>query len=173
MEVSRISRCSKTILTDFNPKQTGPSGTLQRPPGNAAPADGRSGAVVQFIGRVMRRGRWPYMIHSQHGHRDSDRSYLRLSQTAGYNWFDMRSVCRAHGPNCTRSASCRSARPVGHLWAWLEYGSQPGISEEQHKQFAPTFEQRQVARSEFLALAGADEWFAVEADGADWEVEDD
>ena len=137
---------------------------------DAVPPAVRPAASVH---RVVRVGRWPYMIHSQHGPRDGHRSYLRLAQTRGHDWFDMRSICRAHGPNCTRQMSCRSARPVGHLWAWLEFGSQPGVTLQQHKEFRPSHEQRQQARSLFLLLDGADEWLAAEADGdgADWEVE--
>ena len=132
---------------------------------------------AELVVRFERRGRWPFMLYSQPGVEPRQSSYLRLSQTRGRDWYDMRSVCKIHD-TCSFSVSCRQARPIGALWCWLVWGcNNPGCSREEHQAYKRqmTFANKQAARLEFLSLDGSDEWFAAEAsvDGVDWEVEDD
>ena len=90
----------------------------------------------------------------------------------------MRADCRAH-TICSKTHGCRTGRPIGELWAWLEFGSRPGVSRDQHRVHAPAFDVRQAARLECLALEGSDEFFAAEASEApggpalEWEIEAD
>ena len=75
-------------------------------------------------------------------------NYLRLSQTLGSAHFDMRAVCAKH--NCTLSHRCRDLRPVGKLWAWLDYGQRDDVqTKEQHREYIPSYEVRAAARRTF------------------------
>ena len=90
----------------------------------------------------------------------------------------MRAVCRAHH-TCSKTHGCRTGRPIGELRAWLEFGSRPGVSRDQHRVHAPGFDVRQAARLDLLALGGSDEFFAAEASEApggpalEWKTEAD
>ena len=91
--------------------------------------------------------------------------YIRLSQTLGADWQDMRGVCAVHGNDCSLSRSCRSKRPVGQVWAWLEYGAIPGITKQHHKTYRPDKATRHAARRRFAsAYPDAGQWFEAEAD---------
>ena len=107
---------------------------------------------------------FPHLLHSSWNGRQA---YLRLSDTYGCNWQDLKAVCGRH-PNCGRSRSCRVNRPIGELWAWLEQMHDPGcLSKAHHCAFIPSFEQRTAARAMFKSLPSEDvrSFLAAEADG--------
>lgn len=110
--------------------------------------------------RRDRRAPFPKIIHSVVG---SKQSYLRLSQTVGNAWSDMRAVCGRHAA-CSVSRSCRIHRPVGYLWAWLD-AADACVSKEEHVAFVPDFATRRAARDVFSAIPGTEDWLQAEAQG--------
>lgn len=110
--------------------------------------------------RRDRRAPFPKIIHSVAG---SKQSYLRLSQTVGNAWSDMRAVCGRHAV-CSVSRSCRIHRPVGYLWAWLD-AADACVSKEEHVAFVPDFATRRSARDVFSAIPGTEDWLQAEAQG--------
>ena len=107
------------------------------------------------------RQSFPQMVYSM-SEEGRQKTYLRLSVTAGKAWCDMRGVCGLHG--CTFSRSCRSARPVGLIWAWLAEASNC-ISRDAHVAFRPSLALRRSRRAEFELLDGSSEWLRAEAGG--------
>ena len=90
---------------------------------------------------------------------DDEHSYLRLSDTVGKDWHDMRSVCGLCQK--TYSMSCRTNSPIGLLWAWLV--TYPCIGDgDAHKGYWPDFATRQEQREEFYLIEGTDPWFQAE-----------
>ena len=101
--------------------------------------------------------------HYDHSAWNGRMAYLRLSQTYGCGWQDLKAVCTRH-PQCGRSRSCRSNRPLGELWAWLNFMSHPScISKAVHASFQPDFDTRARARAHFKSLPGVSEYIAAEA----------
>ena len=89
--------------------------------------------------------------------------YLNLTQTYGCSWLDMRAVCKRH-ETCSLSRSCRQARPLGLLVAWLQYGMLDSCrTKAQHRSYNPSHEQRVQARNWFKSLPGSEEWLSAEA----------
>ena len=47
----------------------------------------------------------------------------------------------------------REGRPLGYLWAWLQFADDPSVtSKDDHEAYQPLFETRCEARREFEAL---------------------
>ena len=106
------------------------------------------------------RRAFPKVVHSTWQGRDA---YLNLSEPYGASWKDMRAVCARH-PNCTRSRSCRSNRPIGELWAWLNYmGDDSCLSKQDHSSYDPPLATRIAARAAFKSLPEAKLWLDAEA----------
>lgn len=96
-------------------------------------------------------------------------SYIRMSQTVGFDHHDFRAVCRVH-ETCTLSKSGRISRPLGFLWAWLDFAQSPEcLGRATHRAFQPSYQQRMVARSELLCIEGSADFFAAERDMRDGE----
>ena len=96
------------------------------------------------------------------GHWETHELCINLSQTYGCSWFDMRGICKRH-PNCTLSRSCRSARPIGLIVAWLQFGLTDGCHTKAiHRSFNPSHQQRIAAREWFRSLPDSAPWFAAE-----------
>ena len=108
--------------------------------------------------------------HFQHSVWAGRPSYFRLSRTHGCDWCDLKAVCSRH-PSCGRSRSCRSNRPIGELWAFLDFMHDPSCtSKAAHVAYRPSFETRVEARARFKALGNSAEVLnaeAVLADGSD------
>ena len=129
------------------------------PPADSAPP------MPEFEGalggpRRDRRAPFPKMLHRQWA---GKQSYLRLSETLGVTWKDMRAVCSKHF-GCTLSKSCRTRRPVGLLWAWLE-AAENFDSKEAHKAFIPDYERRLQAREAFSLIDESKDWLDAEDGG--------
>ena len=132
-----------------------------RPPRSFAPRPGRV-LGPQAPGRRPRT-MWPKLHHSFAA--DGTESYLRLSQTAGCEWMDIRAVCGKHH-NCTRTRSCKAARPLGELWAFLDFSQHGGAdcaTKAQHAAFQPDFATRLAARRRLASLADSAQWLDAEA----------
>ena len=109
------------------------------------------------------RSPFPKVVHSMW---QGKANYLRLSQTDGKSWQDMRGVCRRHGEHCSLSMSCRTRRPIGRIWAWLDYGMRPEVTtKEMHKEYEPSFEDKACARVHFEGLENVQPWIDAEASG--------
>ena len=113
-----------------------------------------------------RRAPFPKMVHSEWPGASADKprySYLRLSQAYGVGWKDMRAVCAKH-TECTWSISCRRSRPIGALWAWLNFSLLDECdSKEAHKMYVPLFATREWARTDVEELGvETDDWFEAE-----------
>ena len=108
--------------------------------------------------------------HYKHSEWRGKEAYLRVSQTIGTSWFDLKAVCSRH-PQCGRSRSCRAARPLGELWAWLSFmHSESCSTKAAHCAYQPSFEARCAARAQFKGLPNVEEFLAAEAvlaDGSD------
>ena len=124
--------------------------------------------------RRARRDRFPRIWHSSGPAGDG---FLRLSQSVGQEWHDMRAECPQH-ENCTLSRTCRggmragAGRPIGHLWAWLGAAHGPGcVDKDQHKMCKPSLEERRTARIAFQALPGVQAWVDAECGGEGTEPE--
>ena len=103
-------------------------------------------------------------MHSEWG---KGQSYLRRSQIYGNSWKDMRAVCGRHA-GCTFSQTCHNKRPVGLLWAWLDYGSRPEVdTKAAHKKYTPSREERVLARAAVMGFEGAAEFVDAEPGPAD------
>ena len=88
--------------------------------------------------------------------------YINVTQTYGCDWFDMRGVCHRH-ECCTLSRSCRRARPLGLIVAWLQRGLQAScLTKAQHRAYSPSHDERVAARAWFKTLPGADPWLTAE-----------
>ena len=70
----------------------------------------------------------------------------------------MRSVCVQCGT--TRSKSCRYAKPIRLLWAWLLFDC--GGDRQLHVDFMPDYTQRYACRLEFYNLDDVEDWFIAE-----------
>ena len=155
-------------LVEHGPRADSVAAGSRSEEGAAVPAMLESAAPTAPLARCpiadtsqMRRDRrapFPKMVHSVHAGKEA---YLRLSTTIGASWCDMRAVCAVHA-GCTLSKSCRTRRPVGHLWAWLQRAAD-FPSKADHKGCTPTFEERCAARLAFTGLEGAEEWLQAEA----------
>ena len=108
-----------------------------------------------------RRGRtnWPKLHHSTAA--DGTESYLRLSQTANCAWMDIRAVCGRH-VNCTRTRSCKSARPLGELWAFLNAAADC-VTKAHHSAYVPDYATRLAARRQVAMQPAAQQWLDAEA----------
>ena len=53
------------------------------------------------------------------------------------------------------------------IWAWLDYGSQPGITREQHRVYVPDRAVRVAARRQFATLASAEAFSVLECGAAE------
>jgi len=61
-------------------------------------------------------------------------NYMRLSQPKGKPWMDIHGRCARHDHQLSRS--CRSARPIGEVWAWLTFGMRPECkTKDDHDRF--------------------------------------
>ena len=89
------------------------------------------------------------------------KSYVRLSQSHGATWHDMRAICGRHR-DCYISRSCRAAHPLGFLWVWLGMEADSG---PEHKALGPDAELEHRARDAVSARADAGEWLDTEAGG--------
>ena len=119
------------------------------PPRRALPAMRDYRALGPRLTPALPRREFPHMPHSDWQGRTA---YVRLSQTHGCAWSDLKAVCTRH-PLCGRSRSCRQNRPIGELWAWLSFMHSPSCtSKAVHSQHVPSFEDRVAARSAFKAL---------------------
>ena len=127
-----------------------------------AQAHQHGGAPERFQPQRDMGSPWPKILHSQHGRKWS---YLRLSTTRGNVHQDMRGVCAQHG--CTLTRGCRQNRPIGYIWAWLNYGADPHVTKDMHMAYKPDYQTRMEARTAFSLAAGAEEWFASEPPGVD------
>ena len=138
------------------------------PPPAADPLAGPA-AVMAYGAHRDRRAAFPKMMHSLWQGRES---YLRLSETFGCTWKDMRGVCKRHD-TCTLSVSCRKKRPIGKIWAWLNYSLDPSCrTKEDHKGYMPSYEERCAARNEFLHLEGNEDWLEAEYGGPAGDAEE-
>ena len=141
------------------PEEPPPPAPVIRPPRYFDPRPDR--VLGPQLGERRARTSWPKLHHSVAA--DGSESYLRLSQTAGCGWWDMRAVCGRH-MNCSRSRSCKTARPLGELWAFLEDSLRPECrTKEQHALFRPDFATRLAARRAVAARAEARQWLQAEA----------
>lgn len=156
-------------MTGLTPQAQPP---MDDSPGAPPPPQPALFAVGGGVGsRRDRRATFPKIVHSVWGE-GQRQSYLRLSQTLGATWSDMRAVCGRH-QTCSLSKSCRSQRPIGWLWAWLNHGSEDGcVTKADHKAYVPTWEERQEARNEFMGIDGVDDWFAAEPEAPGGELEE-
>ena len=112
--------------------------------------------------RRPRRPQFPRLQHSIHPE-SGKTSFIRLSQTAGREWKEMRAYCATH-EDCYISRSCRVARPLGVLWAWLDAHSRPDCgSARLHKDFVPDYDDRCRARTIAEGHPDAAEWVQAEA----------
>ena len=101
--------------------------------------------------------------HYRHSEWQGRIAHLRLSQTRGCQWYDLKAVCARHA-NCGRSRSCRTNRPLGELWAWLDQMHMDTcVSKAQHCAYVPSFETRCAARAAFKALPDTGQFLAAEA----------
>ena len=132
---------------------------LAHPPSRAPVAPREFRHIVPPVVRSAPR-QFPHYKHSEwHG----KVGYVRLSQTIGAAWHDLKAVCARHA-GCGRSRSCRSARPLGELWAWLDYmHDDTCITKAHHCAYQPSFEVRCRARAAFKALPDVAEFLAAEA----------
>ena len=74
----------------------------------------------------------------------------------------------------TRGPRPGQGRPLGFLCAWLLADLEfAGESEDDHKAFKPSFEQRQLARAELAAMEGSEWLFRLERPRADNEAADE
>ena len=118
--------------------------------------------LVAFRPSRDRNVDWPKVDHSLG--LSGGRNYIRLSVTFGTSHFTCRAICTAHGGvPCSLTKSCRYSRPIGRLWAWLQHG--PGMTREQHRDFAPSLEERRLARREFEALDDISDFLNAECGG--------
>ena len=77
-------------------------------------AGSSNAAMSEVADRNPRRPNFPRLIHSG---ANGKPCYVRLSQTRGKMWKEMRAVCPRW--KVQPSKSCRAARPLGWMWAWL------------------------------------------------------
>ena len=133
------------------------------PPG-AAPDDIGRRVVVAAGDRAPRRPNFPAIVFEEG---PLHKSRIRLSRPIGKDWCDMRAVCGWHD-GCTLNRTCRKARPVGMLWAWLANACEYP-TKEAHKAYSPSFEERAAARLDFSARGGSDceQWLDAEANAND------
>ena len=112
--------------------------------------------------RVCRVSAWPKMLRHQHG---TKWSYLRVSQTWGKSHWDMRAVCACCGSTFDKNCN-NGKRPVGLLWSWLIWSEHHCVGDRNlHHRQRPDHAARKVARAEFEALAGNDQWLDAEGGG--------
>ena len=117
---------------------------------------------ICFLGRRDERSLWPKILHSQNS--NGQCSYLRLSVTWGKQHSDCKAVCYLH-EGCGRSRSMRMSRPIGELWAWLEYGM-TAKDKAEHVLYEPPLSARTSARASFESIGdAAAEFLAAEAGG--------
>ena len=114
------------------------------------------------VGRVVRVGRWPRVIHS---YPDGGVSFVRMSNNPGDEHYNYRAHCGCCG--ATLDMSGKRHRPLGRLWAWLSLGGDGCIGDRAaHRQYIPTHILRVEARNIFDAIAGSDEFSQHEAGGS-------
>jgi hypothetical protein len=96
-------------------------------------------------------------------------SYVRLSQTRGSDYFDMRAVCGIHG--CTLSRRCKAddrnpakGRPLGLLWSFLGLASNYATKDDHVNDIAVwgAFANRSEARRLVTRVPRATEWLTKE-----------
>ena len=109
------------------------------PPPPPTPPGGEGRSRRAFVPRRDRVSAWPKVLHSVNER--GQHANIRVSQTWGKAHMDARAICVHHGRSCTLTRSCRDDRPLGKLWAWLDYGL-IASSHEDHKAFQPSLEQR-------------------------------
>ena len=125
-----------------------------------APADGVAPRAppVFAAARAARRPKFPTIVYEEVAGRQS---LIRLSSPLGKAWYDIRGVCGWHD-GCTLSKSCRTARPLGLVWAWLARASEYETKDE-HKEYIPSLEECAAAsldaslkdgHEQFLEAAG-------------------
>lgn len=121
--------------------------------------------IAAAVDRAPRRDRFPRIAHGSHPN-----SFIRLSSTRGVEGHDMRAECGVHDC-CTVSRTCRPSklasrpgqgRPIGMLWAWLDFANDPSCSREAHQGFWPSLRERRRAREVFKTLPGAGPWLQAE-----------
>ena len=124
----------------------------------AADGDGEVAAIPKM--RSKKRGKFPVIVLDKPGLKES---YIRLSDTVGKDWKDMRSICGSCGQ--TKSKSCRAAKPIGLLWSWLRHDCVGDRTA--HRSFNASLEERRGARQEFFDTDGTEEWFHAECPDGD------
>jgi hypothetical protein len=132
----------------------------------AAEAEGAAPDVPDppHVPRGARRANFPQALHP------SMAGYIRLSQTNGNDFYDMRAVCFWH-KCCTVSRQCkanlslgRPGRPLGLLWSFLENASKYATKEAHTaaKHSWGAFDNRKRARDDFHTHAKATEYESTE-----------
>ena len=56
----------------------------------------------------------------------------------------------------------KKARPIGSIWAWLQYGLQEGVTRDQHQEYQPDEDEIFVARIDFATYEGSSDFFDAE-----------
>eukprot|EP00971_Amphidinium_carterae_P134615 2668054-Amphidinium_carterae.1 len=75
----------------------------------------------------------------------------------------MKAVCTRHA-NCGRSRSCRNNRPIGELWAFLDFMHSPQcVTKADHVSYVPSHQTRLECRGRFKSLEGVAEFLEAEA----------
>ena len=113
---------------------------------------------------------------------DREVAELRIDVPGGYLKYHRKTQqivahCQRHGDRMCRltrtvkgaggRARAGQGRPLGLLCAWLQAGDKAELdSSEEHKQFSTispiSVEERMIARAEFTALPGHEQWLAIE-----------
>ena len=143
--------------------ETPPTGASWIPPVAAAAADRSVLLEFRHIAAPVDRAQPREFPRYEHSSWKGKAAYLRLSQTRGCQWHDLKAVCSRH-MNCGRSRSCRSNRPIGELWSWLDFmHSDECLSKATHCAYIPSFETRCAARAFFRSLPDTEQYQAAEA----------
>jgi hypothetical protein len=96
--------------------------------------------------------------------------YIRLSQTRGSDFWDMRSVCHKH-PGCLVSRRCKTdprtpakGRPLALLWSFLAAADEYSTKDEHTAAIKSwgSFQRRSASRRELIADPRAKRWLECE-----------